>query len=88
MAQLAVLALQGHAVLDPAQHDLELAEAERLFWRDSWWFRVFPFLTSSVMLWAGILLLAVYARRRRAARRAAQRRQWEDEEKELVDAAP
>ena len=59
---------------------MPLAEAERLFWQESWWYGVVPLLTSSVAMWGGILLLAVYARRRRRARRAAQRLRWEVEE--------
>ena len=57
-----------------------LADAERLFWRESWWYRVVPFLTSSLVLWMVIVLLAVSARRHRAARRRALRERWEAEE--------
>lgn len=62
-----------------------LGEAERLFWQDSWSYSVLPLLTSSVAVWAGILLLAVYARRRRRARRTAQRLKWEIEEDEAEE---
>jgi hypothetical protein len=55
-------------------------EVERAFWRDSWWYEVVPFLTSSVALWFAVVFLAMYARRARAVRRATLRRQWEDEE--------
>jgi hypothetical protein len=61
---------------------LPLAEAERLFWQESWWYRVFPLLTSSVALWAAILALAAYARRRRRARRTAQHMKWDAEDQE------
>jgi hypothetical protein len=57
-----------------------LAEAERRFWRDSWWYRVVPLLTSSFALWLGVVALAVVARRRRAARRRALREKWDAEE--------
>jgi hypothetical protein len=64
-----------------------LAEAERRFWQDSWWYRVVPFLTSSIVLWLGIMTLAIAAWRRRAARRRARREQW-DEEERLVQPLP
>ena len=60
---------------------VSLAEAERRFWRESWWYRVVPFLTSSLMLWLVIVLLAVSARRRRAARTRALHERWEAEER-------
>jgi hypothetical protein len=59
-----------------------VSEVERAFWRDSWWYEVVPFLTSSVALWFGVVFLAMYARRARAVRRATLRRQWDDEEME------
>jgi hypothetical protein len=59
---------------------MPLVEAERQFWRESWWYRVVPFLTSSVALWVGILMLAIAASRRRAARRRALRAGWEAED--------
>ena len=62
-----------------------LPEAERLFWRDSWWYRVVPFLTSSLALWMVIVLIAVSARRRRAARRRELRERWEAEELALSE---
>jgi hypothetical protein len=55
-----------------------LNEAERIFWRDSWWYQVIPFLTSSLAIWIGIMFLAVLALRRRAARRRALRALWDD----------
>ena len=61
---------------------MSLAEAERVFWRESWWYRVLPWLTSSFALWMVIVGLAVVARRRRAARRRALRARWEIEERE------
>ena len=61
-----------------------LPEAERLFWRESWWYRVVPFLTSSLALWMVIVLIAVSARRRRAARRRELRERWEVEERALA----
>jgi hypothetical protein len=61
---------------------MSLAEAERVFWRESWWYRVVPWLTSSIALWIGIVALAVVARRRRAARRRLLRERWDAEERE------
>ena len=61
---------------------MSLAEAERVFWRESWWYRVVPWLTSTLALWTGIVALAVVARRRRAVRRKALRERWETEERE------
>ena len=58
-----------------------LAEAERVFWRDSWWYRVVPWLTSSLAIWTLIVALAIVARRRRARRRRALHDQWEAEER-------
>ena len=55
-----------------------LGEAERVFWRDSWWYQVIPFATSSLMIWIGIMFLAFLAVRRRAERRAALRALWEE----------
>lgn len=45
-----------------------------------------PFLTSSAVLWFGVILLAAYARRARAVRRATLRQQWEDEERRPQEA--
>jgi hypothetical protein len=58
-----------------------LSEAEAVFWRYSWWNQVVPFVTSTLAIWMGIVLLALYAMRRRTAHRAALRRRWEEEER-------
>ncbi len=55
-----------------------LDDAERAFWRDSWWYQVIPFATSSLVIWIGIMFLALLAVRRRAERRAALRALWEE----------
>jgi peptidase MA superfamily protein len=61
-----------------------LAAAESSFWsRQSFWYRWVPLLTSSVTLWLGITLLALYAIKRRRARDAALRRMWDEEEERL-----
>jgi len=57
-----------------------LEEAERLFWRDSWWYQVIPFITSSLAIWTAIMFLAFIAMRQRARHRAAQRKRWDEEE--------
>lgn len=57
-----------------------LVDVEHAFWRDSWWYQVIPFVTSSVVVWTGVLLLAVYAKRARARRRTELRRRWDEEE--------
>lgn len=57
-----------------------MAEAERVFWRGRWWFQVVPFVTSSLALWMGIVMLALVAVRRRTAHRAELRRRWDEEE--------
>jgi hypothetical protein len=65
-----------------------LAEAEDSFWdRQTFWYRWVPFLTSSVILWIGVTLLALWAMAKRRVRDAAQRRVWEDEEERLALAA-
>lgn len=58
-----------------------VAANEDQFWRTSWWSEAVPFFTSSVMLWLGVTLLALYAIRTRRQRRAARRKAWEDEER-------
>jgi hypothetical protein len=59
-----------------------LADAERSFWRrQSFWYRWFPILTSSVTLWMLITLLAIWAMGKRRARDAALRRMWEEEDR-------
>ncbi|HYG65902.1 MAG TPA: hypothetical protein VEL74_25200 [Thermoanaerobaculia bacterium] len=63
-----------------------LAAAEAGFWeRQSFWYRWVPLLTSSVTLWLGITLLAVWAIRRRRKRDAALRARWDEEEKRLAE---
>lgn len=58
-----------------------LAEAERAFGESqTFWYRWVPFLTSSVVLWIFITLLALWAMRRRRKRDAAQRAIWSSEE--------
>jgi|SRR6185369_8157459 len=65
-----------------------LADAEDSFWdRQTFWYRWVPFLTSSVILWIGITMLALWAMAKRRARDAAQRRAWEAEEDERLAAA-
>lgn len=55
-----------------------------VFWRDSWWYQVVPFATSSVVLWLGVTLLALLAVRMRRARNAVRRKTWEREEQERL----
>lgn len=58
-----------------------LAAAEDAFWlRETLWRRWVPFLTSSVVLWIAVTLLALYAFKRRRDRDAALARRWEVEE--------
>ena len=58
-----------------------LAAAEDAFWRRAtFWGRWVPFLSSSVVLWIGVTLLALWAFRRRHERDAALARRWEAEE--------
>ena len=57
-----------------------LGDAERAFWRSRWWYQVVPFITSSLVIWSGIILLSVWAMKRRAAHRADLRRRWDEEE--------
>jgi len=59
----------------------DVATLEESFWRrHSFTYRWVPFLTSSLTLWIGITLLAVYAFRRRRQRDAEIRARWELEE--------
>lgn len=63
-----------------------LALAERAFWRrHERWYRWIPLLASSTVLWAGIVLLAFWARGRRAARAARIQERWEAEDREPGD---
>ena len=59
---------------------LQISLAEIGFWernsRNHW----IPFLTSSVVLWTGIVILAVVAAKKRRQKNAALRQQWEQEE--------
>ena len=58
-----------------------LAAAEDAFWRrETFWGRWVPFLSSSVVLWIGVTLLALWAFRRRHERDAALARRWEAED--------
>lgn len=58
-----------------------LEELERSFWRrHSFWYRWVPLLGSSVTLWFGITLLALWAFRKRRQRDAEIRARWELEE--------
>lgn len=66
-----------------------LAEFERAYWqRRTLWDRWVPVISSSVVLWAGVALLALAAFRRRRARDAELRRSWEAEEGSETDAPP
>jgi hypothetical protein len=67
---------------------MPLGQAERLFWRDSWWYQVIPFVTSSLVIWFGIMVLAGVAMRRRAQHRAALRRKWDQEEEQAESREP
>ena len=59
----------------------DVASLEASFWRrHSFTYRWVPFLTSSLTLWIGITLLAVYAFGRRRKRDAEIRARWELEE--------
>ncbi len=62
-----------------------LAAAEATFWeRQTFWYRWVPFLSSSVVLWILITLLALWAIRRRRRRDAARLAAWEVEEEARV----
>jgi hypothetical protein len=50
------------------------------FWRESWWYQIVPFVTSSVILWLAVTFLALFAIRTRRARNAARRQRWEADE--------
>lgn len=69
------------AVAFAAATGTSLAAAEDAFWRrETFWGRWVPFLSSSVVLWIGVTLLALWAFRRRRQRDAALARGWEAEE--------
>ncbi len=60
---------------------VELAAFEGDYWRDrTFWDRWMPVISSSVVLWGGIALLAIAAFRRRATRDAERLREWGEEE--------
>lgn len=63
-----------------ASTGVTLTDAERAFWRSRWWYQVVPFVTSSLVMWGGIVLLSVWAMKRRAAHSAEWRRRWDEEE--------
>ena len=68
-----------------------LAVAEAAFWDDQTsWTSWLPALTSPLVVWGLIALLAAWARRRKQQRAAALHRRWEEEERaaSLVRAAP
>lgn len=67
-----------------------LEQAEREFWRNALWHQLVPWLTSTLVIWMGIVLLALYAMRRRLAYRRAIRQRWEEEERALdtIEASP
>jgi hypothetical protein len=62
---------------------LERAE-HRFFVREAFWHMWVPFLTSSGVLWAGIVALALVAIRRRRGKSAAMRERWDAEEERAV----
>jgi hypothetical protein len=65
-----------------------LGAAESDFWeRQTFWYRWVPFLSSSVVLWLLITLLALWAMKRRRARDAARLAAWEAQEEAAAAAA-
>jgi hypothetical protein len=65
------------------------AEAERTFWASqTFWYRWVPFLSSSVVLWILITLLALWAIQRRRKRDAARLAGWAEEEAEAQTSDP
>lgn len=66
---------------------VSLEQAEGYFWEyHSIWYRWVPILSSSMLLWMAISLLAVVAFRRRRALDAAQMKMWEEQERLEVEA--
>lgn len=67
-----------------------LEQAEREFWRNAVWHQLVPWVTSTLVIWMGIVLLALYAMRRRLAYRRAIRQRWDEEERALdtIEASP
>jgi hypothetical protein len=65
-----------------------LAVAEASFWRrHTFWYRWLPVLTSSVTLWIGVTVLALFAIRRRRAKDTALKERWEREEARFSEAS-
>ena len=64
-----------------------LGEAEHAFWRSRWIYQLVPFITSSLVIWSGIILLSVWAMKRRAAHRAELRRRWAEDEINAAESA-
>jgi hypothetical protein len=64
-----------------------LSDAERAFWRSRWIYQLVPFITSSLVIWTGIILLSVWAMKRRAAHRAELRQRWDEEEIKAAELA-
>ena len=61
---------------------VSLEQAEAYFWEyHSLWYRWVPILSSSMVLWISISLLALVAFRRRRAMDAAQMQMWEEQER-------
>ena len=70
-----------------ASTGVTLTDAERAFWRSRWVYQIVPFVTSSVVIWGGIVLLSVWAMKRRAVHRATLRRRWDEEDVTAVESA-
>jgi len=65
---------------------VSLEQAEDYFWEyHSIWYRWVPILSSSMVLWVAITLLALVAFRRRRALDEAKIQQWEEEERRLEE---
>jgi len=65
---------------------VSLEQAESYFWEyHSIWYRWVPILSSSMVLWVAISLLAVVAFKRRRALDAAQVQQWEEQDRRLEE---
>ena len=83
---------EGHSVEDGfvTTTGIPLEQAERDFWQTALWHQLVPWLTSTIVIWMGIVLLALYAMRRRMEHRRAIRQKWADEERELdtIEASP
>ena len=61
-----------------------LPELETAFWnQQTTWRRWVPVVTSSTIVWAAIILLALIALHKQRRRAAAVKREWEKEEKEV-----